>query len=181
MNRFVLFLPLIVFAVVIVFAVRQLGNDQNILPSAMIDKPVPEFTLEALPGIAPLTNDDLKGQVSLVSVFGSWCPGCLLEHPLLVEIKESGSVPIYGINWADTPERGAAWLNRHGLAYDKVGNDEGGRTVVDFGVTGAPETFVVDASGRIRYRHAGPLTRDIWEKTLFPMVQQLQAEAKAAR
>lgn len=174
MDRIVLFLPLAVFAVIAVFALPQLRNDQTTLPSRLIDKPVPGFSLTPMPGHTSFTHKDLGGEVALVNVFGSWCAPCLIEHPVLVEIHKSGDVPIYGINWLDTPERGAAWLARHGNAYTRVGNDEDSRAAIALGVGGAPETFIVDKKGRIRYRHAGPITRETWEKTLHPIVQQLQ-------
>ncbi|MEM9988952.1 MAG: DsbE family thiol:disulfide interchange protein, partial [Pseudomonadota bacterium] len=122
------------------------------------------------------TPMDLRDQVTLMNVFGSWCAACQVEHPVLLEIATAGEVPIYGLNWADTPERGAEWLRRYENPYARVGNDEGGRVILDFGVTGAPETFVVDKKGVIRFRHAGPVTKDLWEKSLRPLVRQLQAE-----
>lgn len=181
MQRVLLLLPLSVFAVVGFFAVRGLTLDQSKQPSNLIDRPVPAFELADLPNLGPAFSPaDLYGQVTLVNVFGSWCAACRIEHPLLLEIGRSGQVPLYGIDWADPPEVGAAWLMRFKNPYHAVGNDESGRTVIGFGVTGAPETFVVDHEGRIRYRHVGPLTEDSWRKTVEPLVRQLQADAKAA-
>lgn len=179
MNRLVLFLPVAVFGVIALMFLKGLGKDQTVLPSNLINKPVPDFTLVDMPDMGPVvgkafTPDDLKGQVTLVNVFGSWCAACRLEHSTLIDIKESGTVPLYGINWADTPARGAAWLKQWGNSYHRVGNDEGGRAIIGFGVTGAPETFLVDQQGRIRYRHVGPVTPDFWKKTLAPMVRELQ-------
>ncbi len=177
MNRLLLLLPLAVFVVVAAFAIRGLTLDQTVQPSNLIDRPVPDFELAPLPGYGePFSPADLQGQVSLVNIFGSWCAACRIEHPFLVEIGAEDDVPLYGIDWADTPERGAAWLTEHQSPYDKVGNDEAGRAVISLGVTGAPETFLVDAQGRIRYRHVGPLTRDTWERTLKPMIDAVRAE-----
>lgn len=179
-TRLLLLLPLLVFVVIAGFALRGLGIDQSVQPSNLIDRAVPAFDLAPMPALgAPFLPEDLKGQVTLVNVFGSWCAGCRLEHQTLMEIGAGNDVALYGINWADTPERGAAWLARFGNPYDRVGNDEGGRAVIELGVTGAPETFVIDADGRIRYRHVGPLTRDIWLQTLRPMVLDLAAPASA--
>lgn len=178
MNRLLLLLPLLVFGVVAAFAVRGLSLDQTKQVSVLIDKPAPEIALDPMPGLGePFGKADFLGQVTLVNVFGSWCPGCRVEHPLLVEIGERDEVPLYGINWADTPTRGAQWLDRYENPYDRVGNDEAGRAILEFGVTGAPETFVIDADGRIRHRHVGPLTRQTWERTVRPLVLQLQEEA----
>ncbi|MEM9234025.1 MAG: DsbE family thiol:disulfide interchange protein, partial [Pseudomonadota bacterium] len=157
------------------FAVRGLGLDQTKQPSNLIDKPAPAFELVDMPGLGnAFDTAELTGQVTLVNVFGSWCAGCRLEHDLLMAIGAEDEVPLYGINWADTPERGAEWLARYGNPYDRVGNDETGRNIIELGVTGAPETFVIDREGRIRYRHVGPLTLDTWQKTLRPMVLELQ-------
>lgn len=175
-------LPVVVFGVILAISIPALSRDQSVLPSNLIDKAVPAFELTDMPGLGEaLSPDDLKGEVSLVNVFGSWCRGCRVEHPLLVEIQNDGEVPLHGINWADTPERGAAWLSDYGNAYDRVGNDEAGRAVIGFGVTGAPETFVIDAEGRIRYRHAGPITRQLWEQDLKPLVKELQRQATASK
>ncbi|WOI52731.1 DsbE family thiol:disulfide interchange protein [Parvularcula sp. LCG005] len=177
MNRYLLLLPLAVFVVIGFFAVRGLTLDQSTQPSTLIDRAAPEFALLPLPGLgAGLSSDDLTGQISLVNVFGSWCVMCHVEHPFLMELQAQGDIEIYGINWMDTPERGAAWLAEHGNPYDKVGNDETSRTVVNFGVTGAPETFLVDQTGIIRFRHQGPLTREVWERSVRPLIAELRAK-----
>lgn len=180
MKRALLLIPLGVFALVAAFAIKGLTIDQTVLPSNLIDKPAPEFTLAHMPGLGDaFTMDDLEGQVTLVNVFGSWCQACRLEHEMLMEIGAAGEVPLYGINWIDTPERGAAWLGQFGNPYDRVGNDQKGRNITNLGVTGAPETFVIDKDGRIRYRHVGPITRETWEKSLRPMVLELQGKRPA--
>ncbi len=183
MNKLVLFLPVVVFAVLAFVFGRGLGLDQSVQPSNLIDKPVPAFTLADMPDLEDgetiaFTPENLEGQVTLVNVFGSWCAACRIEHPTLLDIKKTAGIAMYGINWADTPARGAAWLNQFGISYHRVGNDEMGRAVIGFGVTGAPETFLVDREGRIRYRHVGPVTPDVWEKTLAPMVEELQKKGQ---
>ncbi|MCA8888240.1 MAG: DsbE family thiol:disulfide interchange protein [Parvularculaceae bacterium] len=155
-----------------------LTNDPRELPSTLIDKPLPEFNLPPVyEGEAEFTNDDLAGQVALVNIFGSWCAACRIEHPMLMRLTRQNAVPIYGIDWKDKPEDGAAWLRRHGDPYLRVGVDIDSKLAIDLGVTGAPETFVIDRSGRIRYKHVGPITDEVWRQTLQPLVRSLQAEA----
>ncbi|KAF0118865.1 MAG: cytochrome c bioproteinis protein CcmG thiol:disulfide interchange protein DsbE [Rhodospirillaceae bacterium] len=173
-----LIVPLVVFlGLVSVFMLRLIalgeGETPNRLPSVLIDRPVPAFALPELPGRGrPLRSEDLKGQVSLVNIFGSWCVACLVEHPFLMRIKRL--VPIHGIDWRDKAEQGAAWLRRQGDPYDRVGWDPDSRVAIDFGVTGAPETFIVDAAGMIRYKHIGPVTPKVWEETLWPLIERLR-------
>ncbi len=174
-------IPLALFLVLSGFFLYQLkwGSDPRLLPSVLINRPAPEMALAPLPGRGEdtgLVTADLKGKgVSLVNVFGSWCIACVEEHPHLMEIKATGVVPIHGIDWRDDPEKGAQWLRRHGDPYARVGMDPPpSRTAVDFGVTGAPETFVVDNQGIIRYKHIGPVTMKVWKTTLLPIIQELQ-------
>lgn len=178
MNRLLLLIPLGVFALLSAFFVPGLFIDQTKQPSNLIDKPAPALALADMPGLEnAFTTDDLKGQVTLINVFGSWCQACRLEHEMLLKIGAEDEVPLYGINWIDEPARGAEWLERFGNPYDRVGNDAAGRNIIEFGVTGAPETFLIDQEGRIRYRHVGPITPDFWEKTLRPMVLELQGRS----
>ena len=138
---------------------------------------MPAFELGPIEGFEEgLSSNDLTGQVSLLNVFGSWCPPCAIEHPMLMQISRSGRVPIYGIDWKDPPGRGTAWLERNGNPYQRVGNDEAGRVAIDLGITGAPETFLIDRDGRVRYRHVGIITQEIWRETLLPMIEALEAE-----
>jgi cytochrome c biogenesis protein CcmG/thiol:disulfide interchange protein DsbE len=178
MRRLKYLLPVAVFAVLALFFVKGLTLDPRTIPSVLIDRPVPEMNLAPLPGRpagSGLSTADLKGKVSLVNIYGSWCIACVQEHPFLVEIKRKGIVPIYGIDWRDDPVMGAAWLKKHGDPYDRVGADPApGRTAVDFGVTGAPESFIVDKAGIIRYKHIGPIGPEAWEKTLLPIIRELQ-------
>ncbi|MEQ9053845.1 MAG: DsbE family thiol:disulfide interchange protein, partial [Roseovarius confluentis] len=125
-------------------------------------------------------TDDLKGQVTLVNIFGSWCVACQVEHPFLMELKKAGTVPIFGIDWRETNRTdGPAWLKRFGNPYTRIGDDPNSKAAIAFGVTGAPETFVVDHRGIIRYKHIGPLNRDVWRRTLLPVVTELR-RAQAA-
>ena len=146
------------------------SGDPSHLPSVLIGKPVPEFDLAAIPRLqneagAPVpgfSSASLKnGKVSLVNFWASWCAPCLAEHPELVELAKQG-VPLYGIDYkGDTPEAARRFLTRHGNPFLAVGADETGMTGIDLGVTGVPETFVIDGSGRIVMRYQGPLTPEI--------------------
>jgi cytochrome c biogenesis protein CcmG/thiol:disulfide interchange protein DsbE len=179
MTRLVLFVPLLLFAVMAVYFGLGLREDPSEIPSQLIDRELPPFDLPPIEGFdAGLSSRDLRGQVSLLNVFGSWCPPCAVEHPMLMQIARSGAVPIYGIDWKDPPGAGAAWLERNGNPYVRVGDDSEGRVAIDLGLTGAPETFLIDRAGRVRYRHVGVITPEAWRDTLRPLVEHLQSEAE---
>ena len=180
MRRLAYLVPLVIFLVLAGYFWIGLGKDPHSIPSVLIDQPVPPFALAPLEGRdRGFASEDLPGEVSLVNVFGSWCVACRIEHPLLMRLSEEGVVPIHGIDWRE-PDRhaGPAWLARFGDPYTLVGDDPDSRAAIAFGVTGAPETFVVDGRGVIRYKQTGPITPDIWEQTLWPIVQQLRAEGR---
>lgn len=170
------FLPLIVLVLLTVLFLVGLDKDPRILPSELIDRPLPEFSLEPLPGRGrPLDSAALKGDVSLINIFGSWCIACQQEHPFLLEIQREGFVRIHGVDWREKdPMDGLEWLRRHGDPYDRVGLDPDSHVAIDLGVTGAPETFVVDAKGVVRYKHVGPITPEIWETRLKPLISDLR-------
>jgi cytochrome c biogenesis protein CcmG/thiol:disulfide interchange protein DsbE len=147
------------------------------MPSTLIDKPTPTFQLAALDGQeGGLSNTDLQGRVTLLNVFASWCPGCKVEHPMLLKLAAGSGVPIYGLNWKDSRSDGARWLARTGSPYKQVGSDESGRTGIDLGVTGVPETFVIDKGGRVRFRYPGPLTEEVWHDNFEPLLNALRSE-----
>lgn len=181
MNRRIwLLLPLLVFAGLAIFFAVGLTRDPRTIASVLINQPVPDFELPPIKGYERgFSSADLKGQVSLVNIFGSWCVACQVEHPFLMKIKEGNLVPLYGIDWREeTPDAGPNWLKRYGDPYTRIGDDPKSRAAIAFGVTGAPETFVVDGNAVIRYKHIGPITREIWDKTLSPMIQDLRRETK---
>lgn len=152
-----------------------LTRDPNILPSEMIDRSVPTFELTEL--YAPeqiLTQDIFIGEISLVNVFGSWCVSCEIEHPKLMEIAQSENVKMVGIDWRDSREKGKKWLNKNGNPYDLVIFDAESRLAIDLGITGAPESFIIDQFGRIRYKHVGIITDDIWRNTFQPIIMDLR-------
>ncbi len=170
------FIPLALFGALALFLAIGLTRDPSILPSELLDRPVPEFSLETLAG-DPVTDKALQGQVALVNVFGSWCVACLYEHPLFMELDQKPSFVMIGVNWRDTREKANRWLAQHGDPYDLILFDPDSRLAIDLGVTGAPETFVIDTKGHIRYKHTGVVTREIWEDRLEPLMQSLRAES----
>lgn len=182
MARFLYFVPLGLFAVLAIYFAQGLNRDPGYMPSMLIDRPVPEFDLSPIAGYdVGLSSETFKGRVSLLNVFGSWCVSCNIEHPVLLAIEEEGVVPIFGLNWKDKPGDGTAWLEAKGDPYALIGDDEAGRVAIDLGVTGAPETFVIDAEGRVRHKHVGPISAEDWEFVLKPMVRDLQkGNARAA-
>ena len=150
MARLFFILPISAFLVIGVYFMAGLKRDPAYMPSMLIDRPAPEFSLPPIAGREEgLSSDDFKGEVTLLNVFASWCVACQVEHPVLMRIKSEDSVPLYGLNWKDKPGDGAAWLARHGDPYSKIGDDADGRVAIEFGVTGAPETFVIDADGDV--------------------------------
>lgn len=170
-----IFAPVLVFAAIAAVFAVGLGRDPSAIPSTLLDRPLPQFDLPPILGYDKgLASADLIGEVSLLNVFGSWCVSCHIEHPFLMQLAGSGEVPIYGLNWRDKPGDGAAWLTRLGDPYRRIGDDQAGRVIFDLGVTGAPETFVIDKDGRVRYKHVGPITPEVWSKTLRPLIEELR-------
>ncbi len=178
MKRLLAIVPAVAFVAVLVAFVVGLQRDPAILPSQLIDKPLPQFDLPPVRegDTAGLTTAEFKGEPMLLNVWGSWCGACRLEHPLLMRLKREGVI-VHGVDWRDKPGAGAAWLQQFGDPYIKVGDDAPGRTIIDLGVTGAPETFVIDKQGRVRYRQVGPISIEAWEKTIQPLMQKLRSES----
>lgn len=179
LNQALFALPLIGFLGIGVYLGIGLTMDPSKLPNMLEGKPVPAFDLQALEGRDDLgfSNEDLKGEVSLVNVFGSWCVACRVEHPFLMQLKANNLVPIHGIDWREENRTdGPAWLRRFGDPYTLVGDDPKSKAAIAFGVTGAPETFVVDKQGIIRYKYVGPLGPEVWSETLKPLIEHLRKE-----
>ena len=174
--RFVV--PILVFAAlaaVLGFYLLEIGRgkDVSVVPSVLIGKPAPQFSLPPIDGSGTgLSSADLAGKPSLVNVFASWCPPCHAEHPLLAQLAQSG-VPIYGINFKDKPADAKAFLDQLGNPYAKIGADRDGRVALEWGVYGYPETFVIDRAGVVRYRHVGPLMPHDVERIIRPLLAQL--------
>jgi len=169
--------PLLLFLGFIGFLAYGLSRDPAKLESILIDQPFPDFALADLhnPDVI-LTDAALKDNINLVNVFGSWCVACVQEHPNLVAIGQMDRVRIVGMNWRDEREKAKAWLTKYGDPYDVIIFDADSQLAIDLGVTGAPETFVVDRNGRIRYKHVGIITAEVWRETLVPMIETLERE-----
>ena len=171
--------PVVAFAgLAVAFAWGLTRNPQE-LPSPLIGKPVPAFSLPPVQGrTLGLSSGDLKGQVSLVNVFASSCVACRAEHPLLLQLAARKTVPINGLNYKDAPQDAADWLDALGDPYARTGADRDGRVAIDWGVTGVPETFVVDASGIVVYKQIGPVTQQALDDTILPLLARLQQESE---
>ncbi len=182
-KRLMFFVPVIVFMTLAIYFAIGLTKDPSRLPSVLIDTPVEDFQLLPIKGRANpdrewgLETVDFKGEVSLVNIFGSWCISCQIEHPFLMQVKENTDVPIHGIDWREkNPDDGPNWLARKGDPYTLIGDDPDSKGSIAFGVTGAPETFVIDKNGVIRYKLIGPMDLKIWNETIFPIIEELRKQ-----
>lgn len=170
-------IPLALFLVLVVFLAIGLTRNPQELPSALIDKPAPTFRLPQLK--APektFSAEDMRGKVWMLNVWASWCVACREEHPYLFEYQKSGVVPIYGLNYKDRREDALGWLGELGDPYRLSAVDLEGRVGIDYGVYGAPESYIIDKSGTIRLKHVGPVMPDVWEKKILPLVQELNRQ-----
>jgi cytochrome c biogenesis protein CcmG/thiol:disulfide interchange protein DsbE len=174
-RRLLYLLPVALFLCVAAYFVLALNpnRDPSLLPSALIDKPAPHFALAGFAGDPGLKLDSFKGQLVLVNFFASWCEPCREEHDVLMHFAAQSKTPLYGIAYKDKPEDAQNFLKEYGDPYRSVGLDESGRTAIDFGVYGVPETYVIDREGRIRLRFVGPLTENDVTRKLLPLIQKL--------
>ena len=171
------FWPFIAFAVLAVFLYIGLGLDPHEIPSPLINKPAPAFTLPQLYNPAKqFSSQDMKGQVWLLNVWASWCVSCREEHPVLMELSQQHIVPIYGLDYKDKNPDGEAWLREGGDPYTLVVTDANGRVGIDYGVYGVPETYVIDKQGMIRYKQIGAITHESLQQKILPLVAELQAK-----
>ena len=169
--------PVAIFAIVGVFLGVGLGLNPRSIPSPLLGKPVPPFQLAAVKGrTLGLTSSDLRGDVSFVNVFASWCVACRDEHPLWMALSRQAIAPIHGLNYKDKPDDAARWLGELGDPYRRTGADLDGRVGIDWGVYGVPETYVLDKKGVIRHKVIGPISPRILEEQLLPLVRRLQSE-----
>jgi len=174
MNRRLL-VPLVVFVVLAAFLFVGLWRDPREVPSPLIGKPAPTFSLTQLHvPEKTLAAADMKGKVWLMNVWASWCVSCREEHPLLVALSKSKVVPIIGLDYKDEPAAGKRWLADNGDPYDLSVMDRDGRVGIDYGVYGVPETFLIDKAGTIRYKQIGPLTEDALKNKILPMIRDLE-------
>jgi cytochrome c biogenesis protein CcmG, thiol:disulfide interchange protein DsbE len=174
-RRFLFALPAAAFAGLAGLFAMSLGRDSSRVPSALIGRPAPEFSLSPVQGrTLGVSKADLLGTVSLVNVFASWCVECRAEHPLLMRLAREKTVPIHGLNYKDAPENAARWLNTMGDPYSRTGADLDGRVAIDWGVYGVPETFVVGADGVIAYKHIGTISESALADTILPLIARLR-------
>jgi cytochrome c biogenesis protein CcmG, thiol:disulfide interchange protein DsbE len=177
-RKLIFLLPAALFAVLIAAFAVGLRHDPHLLPSAMIDRPAPDFVLPGLYETAGgLTRKDLEGRVTLVNFFASWCAPCREEHAELMALAKRHDLTLYGVAYKDKAEESRRFLDRLGNPYEHVGVDRNGMTAIDFGVYGVPETYVVDGSGHIRYRHVGPLTAEDAKGKVLPLIERIVAAA----
>ncbi len=169
------FLPLAIFLVLAVFLAVGLRLDPREVPTPLKDKAAPPFRLPQLQEADKTFGpEQLRGTVWLLNVWASWCVACLEEHPVLVEFSKHNALPIYGLNYKDVREDALRWLEKHGNPYALSIMDADGRVGIDYGVYGVPETYVIDRNGIIRYKRIGPVTVQILQETILPLVRQLQ-------
>jgi cytochrome c biogenesis protein CcmG/thiol:disulfide interchange protein DsbE len=169
-------IPLIIFLVIAAFLASRLrgGYDPHIIPSVLIGKAAPDFQLPELrDSTKTFSPKQMRGKVWLLNVWGSWCFACREEHPFLIQLSNAGAVPVYGLDWRDKREDALATLDELGDPYALTVSDADGHVAVDYGVTGAPETYLIDKNGVIRYKEVGQLTPEIWQKRILPLVEEL--------
>ena len=173
MLRFVV--PIGLFAALIAFFYIGLGRDKETLPSPFIGKPAPSFELQRLDGQGTFSTQQMAGQAYLLNVWGSWCIGCKQEHAALMEISRRKEIPIVGLDWNDSNEAATHWLQTLGNPYILTAIDNEGRVAIDWGVYGAPETFLVSAQGVVVHKYVGPLDMQIWEQQFVPRLKEAGA------
>jgi cytochrome c biogenesis protein CcmG, thiol:disulfide interchange protein DsbE len=168
-------IPLALFIVLAGFLLRGLFLNPREVPSPLINKPAPQFSLAQLAQPdRPFGPEDMKGQVWLLNVWASWCVACRQEHPLLVELAKRKAVPIIGLNYKDKPDAATGWLAQFGDPYNLSVKDRDGRVGIDYGVYGVPETFLIDKAGVIRFKQIGPITEEVWTKKMQPLIEELR-------
>lgn len=173
MNKYLL--PLIAVVILIPILVLGLRSDPSQLPSQYIGKPAPEFDLPTLRDPEKrVSTADLSGGFSLVNIWATWCAGCRAEHGFLMQLHQEDVIPIYAINWRDNRPDANNWLAQLGDPYVASGFDEDGRVGIDWGVYGAPETFLVNAEGHVLFRYPGPLNRAVWDREFAPRIAEIE-------
>lgn len=179
MWRFLL--PTVLFAALVTFFAFGLHRDKETLPSPLIGRPAPIFMLPHVEDASrTVSNAEFAGKPYVVNIWGSWCVGCRQEHQALLEIARRNEVPIIGVNWKDDRAAALEWLQTLGNPYARNAFDGEGRVAIDWGAYGAPETFLVDAHGTVIYKHIAPMTLDIWEREILPLIG-LNARSGAAQ
>ncbi|HEY7783840.1 MAG TPA: DsbE family thiol:disulfide interchange protein [Pyrinomonadaceae bacterium] len=172
MSRYLI--PLALFVILVIFLAIGLGHDPREVPSPLINKPAPAFQLAQLEDpTKTFSASEMRGKVWLLNVWASWCAACRDEHPVLLELSRSKAVPLYGLNYKDRREDGLAWLREFGNPYLLNATDIDGRVGIDYGVYGVPETYLIDREGVIRFKQIGPVTPEVVENKILPLVKEL--------
>ncbi len=170
MLRFLL--PAGLFGLLVLFFLRGLTLDPSRIPSPLIGKPAPVFSLPSLANPDEMVgNENMRGAMALLNVWATWCVGCRAEHEALLAIAASSDVPIFGLNWKDDSNAARRWLTQLGNPYAATAVDAEGRVAIDWGIYGAPETFLIDADGIVRHKHIGPITMQAWEQDFLPLIR----------
>jgi len=165
-----------IFVALLALLAVGLGLNPREVPSPLIGKPAPAFELPLLhQPDKRFSQKDMLGRVWIMNVWASWCPPCLIEHPVVTQISRSGMAPLVGLNYKDARDEALPWLKRNGDPYRLSVYDAAGRIAIDYGVYGVPETYVIDQRGVIRYKHIGPLTPEVAQKKVAPLVQELRS------
>lgn len=170
-------IPLIIFAIIVMVLWRGLSLHPNQVPSPLVNKAAPPFQLPTLFAAKQATQKDFLGKVTLFNVWASWCYACAEEHEFILHLAKDEHVNFYGLNYKDDPETAKKWLQENGNPYQVVAVDHAGIAAIDWGVYGAPETFIIDKKGIIRYKHIGPITAEAWEQKLKPLLVKLEQES----
>lgn len=173
MNKFLL-LPLVLFIALVGFLLIGLHRDPHEVPSPLINKPAPDFKLSQLrdPN-KTFSPQEMRGKVWVLNFWGTWCVACREEHPLLLEYSKTGAVPIFGVDYKDERAAALQMLDQEGDPYALTVSDPDGRVSIDYGVYGAPESYLIDGNGVIRFKQIGPITQDVWQKEILPRAKQL--------
>jgi len=173
MNRLLL-LPLLLFVVLVGFLLVGLRRDPHEVPSPLINKSAPDFQLPQLQqASATFSAKEMRGKVWLLNFWGTWCVACREEHPLLVQYAKTGAVPIYGVDYKDERAAALQWLDEFENPYTLTAFDVDGRISIDYGVYGAPESYLIDRNGVIRFKQIGPITEDVWQNKILPLAKEL--------
>ena len=171
------FLPLVIFGLFFLLLKTGMndimeGKNVNELPSPLINKPAPQFELPSLTDPSKtVSNASFGNELAVVNVWATWCVGCRQEHPFLMELSKTGSVPVYGLNWRDNQPEAQRFLQQLGNPYVDSAFDGDGRVGIDWGVYGAPETFLIGPDGTVLYKHLGPLNRALWDQYFVPHIE----------
>jgi cytochrome c biogenesis protein CcmG, thiol:disulfide interchange protein DsbE len=173
--KMIYFVPLLLLMAISLFLWRGLDIDPKKLPSTLMDKKVPSFSLPTLNNAQQsMTDKDLQGHLSLVHVWASWCETCQSERGILDKIAQTKNLSLYGIDYKDQRKDALVWLNKGKKIFKKIGFDQKGIVSIDWGVYGTPETYLIDSKGIVRYKHVGEITWDLWKAEILPKIKELQ-------